>query len=420
MADRASGGWVMGKSDIAGEATANAIMVVAAALMMIGVVAVASASGGVDRSSSVEWWRTGFGRQLIFVGFGLATMLMFSWVGPQAFAWRHRSWWQPSLLLVVLAGACLSLALIPGIGLERNGARRWLSIGTPGVGPAFQPSEMAKVALVVFLAAFVGGRSKLVGSVTKLLLPSVAVIAVLTALVGVEDFGTAALLGLVGGAILLVGGCRLIHLVVVALPGIATGAYLVYFEPYRMERLTSFADIWADPQGSGYHAIQSLATIASGGWFGSGLGSGIQKYGYLPASQTDFIFSVWCEETGVFGGLLIVLLFVAFLLLGLRAMRRARSSEARLLAFGVTLLICLQAVINLAVVSVVAPTKGIALPFVSAGGSGVVFLAALVGLLAGVARTAAVSASTTTDPSLQPSSGAAEGEAALSPGGASG
>ena len=372
--------------------TATAIIVVTAALMMIGVVMIASATASLDRSLlSMALWKSTFGRQLVFASLGFIAMLIFARIGCRPLAWRRASWWQPSVLLVVLAGVCLTAALIPGVGLERHGARRWLVVGPAEYGLNFQPSELAKLALLVFLAAFLADRRAHITSPTRTLLPAVIVIAVLAGLVGLEDFGTGALLGIVGGAMLLAAGCRIIHLLLAAIPGLVAAGCLVYFEPYRWTRLTSFFDIWADPQGAGYHPIQSLVTIASGGWFGCGLGAGVQKYGYLPASQTDFIFSVLCEETGLLGGMLVILLFVVLLWLGLHTMRRAVGAQPRLLALGITLLICLQAAINIAVVTVMAPTKGIALPFVSAGGSGAVFLGALVGLLAGIARAAGFS-----------------------------
>ena len=367
-----------------------AIMGISAALMIIGVVMIASASASLDRPLlSAGLWHSVFARQLMFAAMGFVTMVAFSRIGPQRFAWRS-GWWQPTIFLLLITGACLVAVLVPGIGLERNGARRWLPLGPPDSGINFQPSELAKLGLVVFLAAFLAQRGPRVRSALGTLLPAVLVIGLIGGLVGREDFGTAALLGLVSGAMLLAAGCRIWHLVVTALPALAGAAYLVCFEPYRLERVTSFFDIWKDPQGSGYHPIQSLATIASGGWFGRGLGAGVQKYGYLPASQTDFIFSVICEETGAVGGLAVILLFIVLILLGLRVMRRAGDAQTRLVALGVTALVGLQAAINIAVVTVVAPTKGIALPFVSAGGSGIIFLGALVGLLAGAAQRAAV------------------------------
>ncbi|HEY3242969.1 MAG TPA: FtsW/RodA/SpoVE family cell cycle protein, partial [Phycisphaerae bacterium] len=212
-----------------------------------------------------------------------------------------------------------------------------------------------------------------------------AAIGICAGLVGIEDFGTAALLAAVGGLMLLAGGARLAHLALLALPGLAAFAYLLIAKPYRLERLTAFRNIWADPRGQGYHAIQSLATIASGGWFGRGLGNGVQKFGYLPEARTDFIFSVICEETGLFGAFVVMLLFAGLVWLGIACVRAAPTALGRLLALGITLLIGLQAAMNVAVVTVAAPTKGIALPLVSAGGSGILFLGAAIGLAASVA-----------------------------------
>jgi cell division protein FtsW len=246
---------------------------------------------------------------------------------------------------------------------------------------------LAKLTLVVFLAAYLSARSAegTLGRFFRGVLPAALAIGVCAVLVGSEDFGTAVLLAGVGGLMLLVAGGRWRHLLLLAGPALAAFAGLLLAKPYRMQRLTSFMDIWADPRGEGYHPIQSLITIASGGWFGRGLGGGIQKYGYLPESRTDFIFAVWCEETGLVGAAVVLLLFGLLLYLGTRAAQAAPTTFGRLLAVGLTLMVVLQAVMNIAVVTVAAPTKGIALPLVSAGGSGVVFLGASVGLLAGVA-----------------------------------
>jgi cell division protein FtsW len=365
--------------------TATAIIGVVAALMTIGVVMVASATASLDDAFlSGPLWRSTVARQALFAALGFVTMLVFARVGCRPFAWRPSSAWQPAVGLVVLACLCLAIVLVPGVGLERNGARRWLPVGPPACGICFQPSELGKVAMVVALAAFLAHRRLRVRSVATFL-PAILVVGALCGLVGLEDFGTSALLAMTGGAMLVVAGCRLPHVVLATVPGLGAAAWLIRAEPYRWERITSFLDIWAQPQGAGYHPIQSLATIASGGWSGRGLGAGIQKYGYLPASHSDFIFAVLCEEAGLLGGLTVLGLFGALLWLGIRTMRRADSAFPRLVAFGVTMVVCLQAVINLAVVAVVAPTKGIALPFVSAGGSGIVFLGLLAGLLAGVA-----------------------------------
>jgi cell division protein FtsW len=156
-------------------------------------------------------------------------------------------------------------------------------------------------------------------------------------------------------------------------------------EPYRLERIVGFLNPYADELGVGYHPLQSLRTIASGGWLGVGLGAGIQKHGYLPESQTDFIFAIICEEAGLIGGLLVIGLFLVLVWLGLRTMWTAQTRFERLLAFGLTTLIGLQAAMHIAVVTVCAPTTGISLPLISAGGSGLLISCVAIGLLAAIA-----------------------------------
>jgi cell division protein FtsW len=368
------------------KATCAGIIAICTALMTVGLVMIASASASLDRPVlQLEFWRTPFGRQLVFVAAGFITILAAAALGRRAVNWNRRTWAFVAALAFAVTTVTLVAVLVPGIGKEVNGARRWIPFGSDGLGLRLQPSEAAKLALVVILAVLLSRERHRVRSFWRTLLPCVAVIAVFVGLVGREDFGTAALLAVIGGSMLLVGGCRIYQLVLLTVPAIAAMVHLVVSHPYRIERLIAFRNIWADPQGIGYHPIQSLVTIASGGWFGRGLGVGVQKYGYLPESRTDFIFSVICEETGIIGGAVVILLFVVLLWLGGRAITHAPNPLARLIAFGVTVAITMQAVMNVAVVTVCMPTKGIALPFVSAGGSGIVFLGAAVGLLAAVA-----------------------------------
>jgi cell division protein FtsW len=170
------------------------------------------------------------------------------------------------------------------------------------------------------------------------------------------------------------------------MPAAAGMTAMIAFWPYRLERLTSFVNIWADPAGKGYHAIQSLVSFASGGLTGRGLGNGIQKHGYLPEARSDFIFSVIGEELGLLGVVAVIGLFAVILWQGRKIMLASPDPLGRLLAFGVTWLLGLQAAMNIAVVTVSVPTKGIALPFVSAGGSGLLLLGAAIGILLNVAR----------------------------------
>ena len=296
---------------------ASGIILVSGALLSIGLISVASASASLDRPLfSTQVWRTPFGRQIIFALVALILILLTARIDYRRLRWRDDDWPQPTLWLLVLTLLCLAAVLVPGIGVVRNGARRWLQFGAAGIG--FQPSEMAKLTLVLFLAAFLGSRRARLTFLTGVV-PAALAIACCVGLVGTEDFGTAALLAGVSGLLLLVAGARWWHVLTLALPAVGAFVALLLARPYRLQRLTGFANIWSDPQGEGYHPIQSLVTIASGGWTGRGLGEGIQKYGYLPEARTDFVFAIWHEETGVIGALVVLGLFGVLLVLGTRA-----------------------------------------------------------------------------------------------------
>ena len=372
------------------------IALAVAALMCVGLAAAASTNASLNRSIfPTAWWGAPFGRQGVFVALGFAAMLVTGrLIGPRVLGSPRLTAWGVWILLAV-AVSCLILVLF--VADSTRGSQRWLRTTLGGWDLGFQPSELAKPVLVAWLALWLtqrrqpeskdrlyNRRAKIIFALPRFL-PAAGVVGVCVALVGVVDFSTAALLAAVGGAMLFVGGGRLAHLGVAAAVGAGGFAVLLLSKPYRLERLLAFRDIWADPRGLGYHPIQSLTTIASGGWFGQGLGASVQKYGYLPESRTDFIFSVLCEETGLVGGFLVIGLFIVFVWAGLRTMWIARSGFERLLAFGITAIIGLQATMNIAVVTVCAPTTGIPLPFISAGGSGVVVLGTACGMLIAVA-----------------------------------
>ncbi len=372
------------------------VITIGAALMALGVVMVLSTSASLDNPTVPHtWaslpvsqlWRAPAFRQLSFAAGSFAVMLLAAYLPYAWWGFRQRGLWQPAVFAFLLTLACLVVVLIPGVGTEHRGVRRWLDLGLRGYGLSFQPSEMAKLAMVLFLAAWFGRVRTDPRRLLRGLGPALVVIGLCVGLVGVEDFGTAALLATVAGLILLVAGARIWHLLMLSGAGAAALAGLLYVQPYRIKRITDFlTDPWADPTGKGYQAVQSLCAIGSGGWFGKGLGAGMQKYGYLPESRTDFIFGIICEELGLIGGLLVIALFLALMWNGRQAMAGAADTFGRLLAFGVTVTIGLQAAMNVAVATVSVPTKGIALPLVSSGGSGMLFLAASLGLLASVAR----------------------------------
>lgn len=371
----------------AGPMLSTAILAVCAALLCIGVVIVYSAGQSlrepVDPLDPTQLVNSQSLRQFLFAPLALLIAAMVSRVDyHRAHAARRLVFW-PALWLWVLTVVGLLLVFVPGIGVEVNGARRWIRLA-PGVG--LQPSELAKLALPLLLAGLLGKGLIDIRRFWMGLLPLCLIVGLTCGLVGKEDLGTAILLAAVAGSVFILGGARLWHLALLAGPALAAVGALVIIEPYRVTRITSFANIWADPQGAGYHPIQSLITIAEGGVWGTGLGGSVQKLGYLPESQTDFIFSVITSELGLIGAGLVISLFILLLWLGRNAFRGAPDQTGRLVAAGVTLTICLQAIINIAVVTVSAPTKGISLPFVSAGGTGVLVLACGAGLLANVAR----------------------------------
>lgn len=360
------------------------LAIVAMGLTTMGLVVVASASATLHRPIMGEhFFQSVFGRQCVFaaVGFGLM-WIVGTRIGPWLLEERSRLKW------ATLAGALLTvgmLIVVLLVGEVTRGSQRWLRFPIAGFEIGIQPSELAKPVLVALLALGLTRAGIEVRSFRRAFLPLTLGIAVAGALVGSQDLGTAAIICLVGGLMVVVAGCDLRHAFLLGLLGAAGFIGLVIVEPYRMDRLWAFKNMWNDPQGSGYQAIQSLATLASGGWEGRGLGAGIQKYGYLPESRTDFVFAVLCEEMGFIGGAAVVLLLCLFVFLGLSAMRRARTPMEALLAFGLTSVIGVQALLNIAVVTVAVPTTGIPLPFISAGGSSFLVLSSVVGMLMAVA-----------------------------------
>ncbi len=278
--------------------------------------------------------------------------------------------------------ALLLAVHLPGVGREINGARRWIDLGFVG----FQPSELAKWGVPVVLAGYAARRSATMGRLASGLGGPLLLLLVVCGLVATEDLGTAVLIGAVGMGVLLAGGVKLWQAALV-LPAAALGvAAAVLYRPYRLERLQAFLDPYQDPQGIGYHLLHSLAAVAGGGLAGRGLGNGVAKFGYLPQDTSDFIFAVICEELGVFGGAIVIFLHAGLLLCGLAIIRRVTHPFARLLGVGIVLTLGLQTLMNLAVVTGLAPTKGIALPLVSAGGTGWALTAFSIGLLVSMER----------------------------------
>ncbi len=365
-----------------GRTVSAAVVAVAAGLMGLGAVMTFSATATID-APMVGWpfWHYPALRQLVFLAGALVAMLLMTQVS-------YRIWGRgcgvPAMILLVLALAASAAVLVPGVGLEVNHARRWLGVGPAAWGARIQPSEIVKVAMPVFLAVWMAQRAD-IRRFWKGFVPAVIAIGACVGVVGIEDFGTAALLAVVGGAMLMAGGAKWRHIFLLILPTVPAFGYLLMSRSHRMDRLMIFLDIWRDPEGKGYQAIQSLCTIASGGWWGRGLGAGFVK-GYLPAARTDFIYAVICEELGMVGAVAVIGLMLVLVWNGREVFLRCADPMGRLLAFGITATIGIQAAMNIAVVTVSVPTKGIALPLVSAGGSGAIVMGGLVGILANIPR----------------------------------
>ena len=270
-----------------------------------------------------------------------------------------------------------------------RGSQRWIGLSGYGGGLSVQPSELAKMAMVVMLATLLSWPGVSPRSLLRSFVPAAVVVGLCVALVGTADFGTSALLAATGAMMMFVAGSRWLHMLAVGVAGAGGLAVLLCAAPYRVERLKGFTRLWDDPSGVGYQPLQSLTAIASGKWVGVGLGAGVQKYSYLPESHTDFVFSVVCEEAGVVGAGVVIALYATLVVLGWRAMQSASTPFARMLAFGVTVVVAVQAMMNIAVATAMVPTTGISLPLVSAGGSGMLALCFGIGLLAATARSGA-------------------------------
>jgi cell division protein FtsW len=285
-------------------------------------------------------------------------------------------------LFMAVSVVLLVVVMIPGVGVEVNGAKRWIGAGLVQV----QPSELAKVALILYGAHLLATRPKLTRSIGEMA-PFLSAVALICLLVVVEpDLGTAMVACFSATAMLLAAGARMRDLALLGSAVAFVVLLAIVIEPYRMERLTGFLDPSSDPSGSGFQANQARIALGSGGLFGVGLGESLQKAFYLPEAHTDMIAAVIGEELGLMGIAMVVGLFGMFGYAGLKTAQRARDRYTKLLAAGLTALIMVQATVNLSAVLGLAPLTGVPLPFVSYGNSSLLTMLAAVGLLLNIAR----------------------------------
>jgi len=359
----------------------------AVVLMAIGTVFVFSADANI--SHELDWkrfYQYQSLRQIVYFPFACAILY-----AAAAFNYRRfsidKAWLRsPTTWWLVISIILLVIVLVPSIGTQRNYARRWLEIP---IGPAkitFQPSELAKWATIFFVAAVCCRFGSEIKRFFRRFLPVCAVVGLVVGLVVVEDLGTAAFISLLAFLILLAGGVRWWHALAPLPLGAAAFAYVLINSPARMSRITAFLHPDTGADAANYQANQSLIAISSGGLWGKGLGRGICKYGHLPEDTTDFVFAIIGEELGFVGSAAVILLFVLFVCFGLRVVVKCKDRFGKLLAAGITLAITIQAALNIGVVTVVLPTKGIPLPFVSAGGTSMLLCSAAVGVLVNIAQ----------------------------------
>jgi cell division protein FtsW len=351
------------------------LLATAALLLSIGVVMVYSASAimAADRFRDPYFFLK---KQLFWAALGGACL----WGALRLDYRRIEKWAWP---LLGVAAVLLVLVLIPPFGQAINGTRRWLRVGPLSL----QPAELAKLALVVFLAAFLARRRDDAGDLWRGFLPPLGVASGLALLVVAQpDLGNAVALIALTFALLFTAGSRLTHLSLVLVAVVPLLVVAVLVAPYRLRRVLAFLDPWQDPRGSGFQIIQSWLALGSGGPLGRGIGDSRQKLFYLPEAHTDFIFAILGEEVGFLGTMLVLSLFVVLVWRGLRIGRRAPDAFGAYLAVGITVLLATQTLINLGVVTGLLPTKGLPLPFISFGGSALVVTMVATGVLLNVSQ----------------------------------
>jgi cell division protein FtsW len=316
-------------------------------------------------------------RQLMWIGVGGVGLFL-------AMRIDYRRWRGLSLPIMFACIGLLVLVLVPGIGASNYGAVRWLKLGPVQV----QPSELAKLAIILYLADWLARRGSLVGDFFKGMLPFAIIVGIVATLVEVQpDLGTTAIIIGASACVFFVAGANLLHILLLAMAGTGTGFVLVaHLSGYQLSRIRAFLDPWSDIQGSGWHTAQGLIAVGSGGLFGHGLGNGLQKFYWVPNAHTDAIFAIIGEELGFVGCVGVLGLFGILSWRGFLIAWRAPDPFARLFATGLTCMLTLQALVNIAVVTNSLPYTGVTLPLVSFGGTSTVISLVAIGLLLNISR----------------------------------
>jgi len=356
---------------------ANIIIYLVTTLLVIGTIMIYSATSA-RAVGSLNPINLTFLKHILWVVFaiiGMLTMMKLDYYYIQKY----------SKLILVIALALLIIVLIPGIGTTTNGASRWIRIGSYF---GFQPSEFAKLAMIIFMSSYIATKQEKMANFTKGFLIPVVLIGLVSLLILKEpDLGTAIFVSLISFILIIVGGTRIVY-VVFTLMAAAPHIYSIIYkiQAYQKARLLAFLDPWKDPEGIGYQIIQSWIALGSGGLTGLGLGESRQKLFFLPESSSDFIFSIIGEELGFIGTTGIIIIFALLAWQGMRVCRSAPDMLGFSLALGITLSITLQSAINIAVATGAMPTTGLPLPFISAGGSSLLLSSIGIGILLNIAK----------------------------------
>ncbi len=314
--------------------------------------------------------------QTIFFLLGIVIMLILSKID-------YKIYYKKANLILMICFLLLVLVLIPGIGKIRNGARSWFGIGPLGI----QPSEFAKIGLIIFVSKYIANNQKNIKNIKTGVLPIISIILAFFALIMLEpDFGTGVVMVMSLIAILFISGVKLSFFLKIGLIGVIGIIGLIIMAPYRLARIISFLNPWADPLGSGFQIIQSLYAIGPGGLLGQGFLQSRQKHFYLPEPQTDFIFSIISEEFGFLGILIVSLFFIFIFYRMIKISLKAKDHFSKYLSFGLSFGMIFQALLNIMVVVGMIPVTGVTLPFFSYGGSSLLVSMASIGIILNISR----------------------------------
>ena len=351
------------------------ITVITSILIVVGIVMIYSSSGIYamhERGDSLFFLK----RHLLFLLIGLGMAL-----GVMAFDYRLLQKYAKPLLL--FGSLLLILVLIPSIGKEINGARRWFKVGPIH----FQPSEFVKIAILIYVADFLSRKQNKIASFRKGFLPLSIVTGFICLLILKQpDLGSCVTISSIVFVSMFIAGGRIKHIGSLGLLSLPAFYFLIVRVPYRWARIVTFIDPWRDSQGAGFQLTQSQIALGSGGLFGLGLGKSVQKLFYLPAAHTDFILSIIGEELGFLGAFAVIALFITLIWQGARIAKRTQDPFGYFLSTGIVMLLGLQATVNIGVSIGALPTKGLPLPFVSYGGSALIFNMMAMGLLLNISR----------------------------------